>query len=109
MTALAISAFTLSWVHSVQKTEWRETWQVGSTGLEITSAQIKGSGAGMEPGEDAVFHNGWWAWKPSLLPQQQVVLAASGATPSGWTLCYPDGCVDLGQNAGDSIVLEKCQ
>lgn len=109
MTALAISTFTLSWVHSVQKTEWRESWQIGSAGLEIVSAMVKGSGAGMEPGEDPVFRDGWWAWKPSLPPQQQVVLAASGATPSGWTLCYPDRCFELGRHGGDSIVLEKCQ
>jgi hypothetical protein len=108
VTALAISAFTLSWTHSVQKTEWRETWAVTPAGLELRQAEIKGSGAGMEPGAAAVLKDGWWVWHPTLPPQERISLAASGVTPSGWRLCHADGCVELGATAGDEVSLSGC-
>jgi len=108
ITALAISAFTLSWTHSAQKTEWREAWTVTPAGLTLTEASVKGSGAGMEPGPDAVSRDGWWAWKPTLPPLPTLALAASGATPSPWTLCHNGGCIELGAEAGDEAVLSRC-
>ena len=57
-TVLAVSAFTLSWTHSVEKTRWEEDWRVTPAGLEIVEARVKGSGAGMEPPEGAVLE-GW--------------------------------------------------
>ena len=55
VTVLTIPAttFSLSWVHSVEKVEWREEWAVTSSGLQLKQASVKGSGAGMEPGEGA--------------------------------------------------------
>ena len=47
----------------------------------------QGSGAGMEPPEGAVLKDGWWVYAPELPPQATLVLAASGATGEGWTLC----------------------
>jgi hypothetical protein len=106
--ALAVSLFTLSWTHSVQKTEWREDWAVTLGGLELRQAAIKGSGAGMEPGPDAMLEDGWWVWHPTLAPQPQVSLAASGMTPGGWTLCHAGGCIELGTRAGEDVVLRGC-
>ena len=108
VTALALSMFTLSWTHSVQKTEWRETWAVTPAGLELRQAEVKGSGAGMEPGPDAVLRDGWWVWHPALPPQERVSLAASGMTPGGWRLCHDGGCVELGAKAGDEVSLSWC-
>ncbi|CDZ28771.1 DUF1850 domain-containing protein [Neorhizobium galegae] len=108
VTALAVSVFTLSWTHSVQKTEWRETWAVTPTGLELRQAELKGSGAGMEPGADAVLKDGWWVWTPKLPPQERVSLAASGMTPTGWKLCHAGGCMELGAAAGDEVSLSRC-
>ncbi|MGK6313907.1 DUF1850 domain-containing protein [Neorhizobium sp. DT-125] len=108
VTALAVSLFSLSWTHSVQKTEWRETWAVAPAGLELREAAVKGSGAGMEPGPDAVFRDGWWVWHPALPPQDRISLAASGMTPSAWRLCHDGGCVELGAKAGDAVVLSRC-
>lgn len=105
---LAITYFTLSWIHSAQKTEWRESWTVTEDGLQIREAMIKGSGAGMEPGPDALLHDGWWVWHPSLPKQRRIVLAASGATPSAWQLCYRYGCLNIGKSAGTAVVLEAC-
>lgn len=109
VTALAVSLFTMSWTHSVQKTEWRETWAVTPAGLELREAAVKGSGAGMEPGPDAVLLDGWWVWRPALPVQQRISLAASGATPGGWRLCHDGGCVELGAKADDGVVLARCE
>lgn len=104
----AVSLFTLSWSHSVQKTEWRETWAVTPKGLEIREAAVKGSGAGMEPGPDARLRDGWWVWHPPLPPQPRLSLAASGATNGGWLLCHEGGCLTIGKVFGDAAVLSPC-
>lgn len=109
MTVLAVSAFTLSWTHSVQQTEWRESWSVTPVGLHLTEAAVKGSGAGMEPGPDAILRNGWWSWSPRLPPQPSLSLAASGSTTGGWRLCTATGCITLGAVSGDDTRLSACE
>lgn len=105
---LAASIFTLSWTHSVQKTEWREEWTVTPAGLQLTRASVKGSGAGMEPGADAVLRDGWWTWRPDLPVQPSLNLAASGATGGGWRLCAGSDCREIGAEAGETAVLSSC-
>ncbi|MFK0691281.1 DUF1850 domain-containing protein [Mesorhizobium sp. IMUNJ 23033] len=105
---LAVAAFTLSWTHSVERTRWQEDWTVLPSGLQVVEARVKGSGAGMEPPEGAVLRDGWWTYTPGIGPQPRLVLAASGATGEGWTLCTDQGCRELGKAAGDTIVLESC-
>jgi hypothetical protein len=107
-TVLAVSAFTLSWTHSVEKTRWQEDWRVTPVGLEIVEARVKGSGAGMEPPEGAVLAGGWWTYRPKIGPQPTVKLAASGATGAGWTLCADKTCLDLGNEAGEAVELSAC-
>ena len=106
---LAVTAFTLSWTHSVERTEWHETWQVSPAGLELTEARVKGSGAGMEPGEGARLQDGWWIWNPAVGPQTEVHLAASGATVSGWQLCAEGECLGLGELPSPVIRLWYCE
>lgn len=108
--ALAIGAglFTLSWTHSVEKTEWQERWAVTPQGLVLREARVKGSGAGMEPGDNAHREGGWWVWTPDLPPLRELVLAASGATASGWRLCDAAGCRELGGRKQEPIVLRPC-
>lgn len=105
---VAATMFSLSWVHSVEKTEWREDWAVRDQALVLTEARVKGSGAGMDPGPDARLEDGWWVWTPQLPPQPEMRLAASGATVSAWELCHDEGCLALGAKAGDSIRLWPC-
>ncbi len=107
-TRLAAAAFTLSWVHSVEGTEWRESWRVEPAGLVLAEARVKGSGAGMDPGEGARLEDGWWVWTPDLPPQPRLVLAASGATRSAWTLCTATRCLDLGATAADPVEIAPC-
>jgi hypothetical protein len=102
------TTFSLSWEHSVEKITWREDWTVTPTGLELRAARVKGSGAGMEPGEGAVLEDGWWRWRPSLSPLSEIRLAASGQTPGGWELCHEGGCLTLGRLAGEESVISTC-
>jgi hypothetical protein len=108
MTVLAMTAFTLSWTHSVQKTRWEEEWSITPAGLEIVQARVKGSGAGMEPPEDAVLKDGWWVYAPKLPPRPELVLAASGATGEGWSLCADGQCTIIGAAAGAPVTIKPC-
>lgn len=92
---LAVQAFTLAWTHSVEKTEWRERWQVQGNALVLSEGRVRGSGAGMDPPEGSVLQDGWWVYRRTL--QVPVLrLAVSGATGRGWQLCTDDGgCRDL--------------
>jgi len=105
---LAISAFTLSWTHSVEKIEWQEDWKITPTGLVLDLARVKGSGAGMEPGDGAVLKDGWWVWAPETPAIPELRLAASGKTVSAWRLCHAADCTELGKQAGETIVLAAC-
>jgi len=107
-TAFAAALFTLGWTHSIEKTRWEEEWRVTAAGLELVEARVKGSGAGMEPAEDAVLRDGWWVWRPHLLPQQRLVLAASGVAGAGWTLCAAQTCYEIGAVAGEPAVVRFC-
>jgi hypothetical protein len=96
---LALQAFTLTWTHSVERTEWRERWGVRGAELVFEEGRVRGSGAGMDPPEGSVLQDGWWIYRhtgagPLRVPVLR--LAVSGATGSGWRLCSEDGaCRDL--------------
>ncbi len=107
---VAATAFMLVWTHSVQKTEWQEDWRIAGDTLQIVQARIKGSGAGMEPGADAVLKNGWWEWAPKVPPLPEIALRRSGAV-ADWRLCVDGACrtpEQLGVT-GDPAVLRPCR
>lgn len=93
---IAAAAFTLSWTHTVERTRWEEDWRVAEDGLRVVAARVKGSGAGMDPGEGARLVGGWWAWTPHAPALPEVRLAGSNAAPEGWRLCARDRCVTIG-------------
>lgn len=101
--------FTLSWVHSVEKTGWTETYEVTPEGLKLTEARVQGSGAGMDPGPGAVLRDGWWVWRPVLPEVPELLLGDSGATVSPWTLCTGATCLTLGAKAGPPIRIRPCE
>lgn len=105
---LAAATFTLSWVHSVEKVEWRESWALTPAGFTLTEAAVKGSGAGMDPGEGARLEGDWWVWQPTLPPQSKLLLAASGATVSAWTVCSGGQCSQVGGDPGAPVVIKPC-
>ena len=108
MVAIATTLFTLSWTHSVEKTEWAESWRVTAQGLELTEARVKGSGAGMDPGEGARLEDGWWVWSPKMPAVPELNLASSGETVSAWRLCHQGGCMELGAKAQAPIRISPC-
>jgi hypothetical protein len=108
VTALAVTSFSLAWEHSVEHTAWVEAWQIEPAGLRLAEARVRGSGAGMEPGPGAVRDGSWWVWSPRGAPIPELTLAASGATPGGWRLCHPGGCLTLGAEAAAPIRLRPC-
>ncbi|WP_299359524.1 DUF1850 domain-containing protein [uncultured Paracoccus sp.] len=103
----AANGFTLEWAHSVERTGWRESWSVTAEGLHLDRAAVRGSGAGMEPGAGATRQDGWWVWSPDLTVPH-LVLAASGATQGGWTLCADDGCHVIGADPDNPVILRPC-
>lgn len=105
---IATALFSLSWTHSVEKTEWQESWRVTPQGLELVEARVKGSGAGMDPGEGARLEDGWWTWTPEAPVVPELNLAASGATVSAWKLCHDAGCETLGAKADDPVRIGPC-
>lgn len=107
--SFAVSLFSLAWTHSVQKTEWQEDWAVTPAGLHMTKARVKGSGAGMEPGDGAVLKDGWWEWSPKNPPVGELRLAASGKTGGGWRFCHDGECVELGAEAGNDVLIRPCR
>jgi hypothetical protein len=107
--AMAFAAFVLSWTHSVEKTEWRENWQVTDTGLKIAEARVKGSGAGMDPGEGARRIGNWWVWHPDLPTQREIVLSNSGSTVSGWNICGSGQCTAIPREFTGTVRLYPCE
>ncbi|WP_029007070.1 DUF1850 domain-containing protein [Azospirillum halopraeferens] len=112
LAAVPGERFTLAWTHSIERTEWREVWRIVDGRLVIESARVKGTGAGMEPGEGARLVDGWWEWTPALPPLERIVLAASEHT-ADHRLCADGDCRPLRGRTGpghgdDPLVLEPC-
>ncbi|MHC4040148.1 DUF1850 domain-containing protein [Bradyrhizobium sp. 23AC] len=100
--ALALSAFTLVWTHSIAKVDWQEDWRVTPAGLELVQARVKGTGPGMEPPPEARLVDGWFQWQPAQAPMQEVMLANSGAAGE-WRLCHDGQCQALSEIVGHPI------
>jgi len=76
---LAAARFTLSWEHSIEHTEWRETWAIAADGLHPVEARVRGGGAGMEPPPDArLSEDGWWVYVPTIGTVPEINLPDSG-------------------------------
>ncbi len=91
---LAVDAFTLSWIHSIEKIRWEEDWRIAGSVLVIDEARIRGSGAGMEPPAGAVLKDGVWRYRPAV-PPQPVLRLAHSPHAAGYTLCTATVCAPL--------------
>ena len=99
---LAVAAFTLVWTHSIEHIDWQEDWRVTPQGLELVTARVKGSGAGMEPPPEARFIDGWFQWQPKRAPMPQLVLGNSGLAGE-WRLCADGSCRTLSDVLGHPV------
>jgi hypothetical protein len=110
LASLPVDRFTLEWTHSVEKIEWREQWRIAAGRLELTEAQIEGSGAGMDPPADARRVGNGWVYTPVVAPLERLVLANSVFT-ADYTLCAEGRCRRLADWTGLSdrpIALSAC-
>lgn len=107
---VAVGAFTLSWMHSVEKTTWEEDWVVQAHSLRIQQARVQGTGAGMEIPDGAVHDGKWYRWTPKMKPLPKITLTRSHAT-SDWQICVTQGCTSLGDVMGfdaPTVELSAC-
>ena len=109
LTTVAISLFTLSWTHSVEKIEWQENWRINNSNLEIVEARIKGSGAGMDPPEKAVLKNGWYVYKPQIGQIKELNLSTSNTDLVNWKICFSGNCTVLENNHQKPIKIYACE
>ena len=77
VATLAVNNFTLAWTHSIEKVRWEEDWRVDGNALVIDEARIRGSGAGMEPPENAVLKDGVWHYRPAQIRHEKLRLTHS--------------------------------
>jgi hypothetical protein len=96
---LPVRHFTLTWIHSVEKTGWQEDYAIRGDRLALTEARIQGTGAGMEPPPDAVLRDGWWHYVPHLAPLPELRLTLSPYT-ADYRLCWSDRCRSLASVMG---------
>ncbi|BET25436.1 uncharacterized protein DUF1850 [Limnobacter thiooxidans] len=100
---LAGLLFSLSWTHSIEKTQWVEHWKISGEQLSLRETFVKGSGAGIDPAPHAVLQDGWYRWKPlQAVELTSISLANSELTPDNWKLCAIDAvtyqvgeCIDF--------------
>lgn len=90
---IATSSFTLAWMHTVEKTEWREDWRVEGNRLRLVEAGVKGSGAGMEPPPEARLEGGFYVWSPDI--EREEILLRRDAHAGDWKLCAGVLCAPL--------------
>lgn len=110
---LNIQAFTLAWMHSVEKIRWEEDWRIEGKNLHIIQSRIQGTGAGMEPPIGAVLKDGYWHYTPDIKPLPSVSLMHSSFT-KGYELCFKGSCHPLvqflpGIHDTQSILLSPCE
>ena len=102
------SLFTLSWTHSVEKTEWQEDWKINNTKLELIEARVQGSGAGMDPPEGSKFKNGWWVYRPAKIDIKELYLSTSNTNLKNWKICFDGKCQVLNNNHENPIKIFPC-
>ena len=96
---LAVQSFTLTWIHSVEKTEIQEDYSLAADHLLLTEARIKTSGAGFDPPPGATLEGGWWRWQPGTM--LDAVTLARSAAPGEWRICVHNSCQPLSQYLPD--------
>jgi hypothetical protein len=98
VVAIQASSFTLSWTHTVEKTEWHEEWDVEGDSLVLSRALVKGSGAGIDPPPNARLEDGFYVWQPNL--SQREVIVRRDRRAGDWQLCAAGRCAMLGEWVG---------
>ncbi len=91
--------FTLAWNHSVEKIRWEEDYRVDGKQLLAVAARVRGTGAGMDIPDDAVWRNGVWEYRPHLPPLDRLRLTRSTFT-ADYQLCWDGACRSMTELLG---------
>jgi len=110
--SVVTTAFELQWMHSIEKTQWLEHWEVTPKILTLVRASIATSGAGMDIPDNAVLVNGVYEY-PVNVQLGSVTLSHSPYTAQA-TLCINNHCQPLsnwlpGLPAIAAVELAACQ
>lgn len=97
--AIPTSEFTLAWQHSVEKIRWEEDYRVEGNRLHAVAARVRGSGAGMEIPDDALWRDGAWEYRPRLAALERLRLTRSSFT-ADYQLCWAGACRSLTELLG---------
>ncbi|MFC0178547.1 DUF1850 domain-containing protein [Thorsellia kenyensis] len=89
----AYSTLKLSWTHSVEKIEWHESYILDNYQFFLDEVRLKGSGAGMEIPNEAIFKESYWIHYPNT-NLGQLSLTYSPYTPD-YQLCIAQRCANL--------------
>jgi len=75
--ASTLPAFTLRWIHSVEKEHWQENYQISEQQLLLSSTQFKTFGAGTPSSEAVITQSDGWLHYPvnRLLPRVNWVVS----------------------------------
>jgi hypothetical protein len=104
--------FTLAWEHSVEKTQWDESYRVEDGRLTLVEARVRGNGAGMEPPPGALLRDGTWSWQPRSTHAELRLTRSKFARD--YVLCSADRCAGLGDWTGgtadgDVVSVRPCE
>ncbi len=115
VVAMAVTGFTLAWMHTVEHIPWEEDWRVAGDHLVLERSRVKGSGAGMDPAPNAHLVDGWFEWKVDETRKQVELARAHEPQAGDWQFCprTPDGergpCRPMGDILdADTVTLRPC-
>lgn len=86
--------FTLVWRHSIEKIDWEEDYVVAGDWLYLSGARIRGSGAGMEPSDEALLVDGVWHYRPAQRWSRTLTVARSEFVQD-YRLCIDGRCTPM--------------
>lgn len=92
--AVPAHRFTLVWQHSIEKIDWEEDYVVAGDWLYLSGARIRGTGAGMEPPDDAQRIGDLYVYRPRERWFRALDLARSGYVKD-YRLCVAGRCRPL--------------
>ncbi len=91
VVSLPATRFTLAWQHSIEKIDWEEDYVVAGPWLYLSGARVRGTGAGMEPPDEAERVSGVYVYRPAQRWFPSLTLARSGFVQD-YRLCIDGRC-----------------
>lgn len=108
--AVPAQQFTLRWQHTIEKIDWEEDYSIAGEWFYLSSARVRGSGAGMEPPPGSYYAKGVWHYRPppDMRWTRQLLLARS-EFGRDYELCLDGGCHPLSRwvplSSGNTVLL----